>query len=52
MPPSTPVLATEKKGSAATFSPTCFMHTSTRAPAQEAPVPTSMATFSLGDHSA
>ena len=49
--PSRPCRRTEKKGSAATFRPTCFMHTRARAPAMEAPMPTSMATFSLGDHS-
>ena len=39
-------------GSAATFTPTCFMHTILRAPAKDAPTATSKATFSLGAHSA
>jgi len=38
-------------GSAATLSPTCFIVTIVRAPAQEAAATTSNATFSFGDHS-
>ena len=38
-------------GSAATFRPTCFMVTRVRAPASEAPMPVSSATFSLTHHS-
>ena len=38
-------------GSAATFTPTCFMVTSVRTPPMAAPRPTSRATFSLGAHS-
>ena len=46
-----PVLVTLMKGSAATFRPTCFMVTSVRTPPMAEPMPTSRATFSLGDHS-
>ena len=46
-----PVLATLMYGSAATFRPTCFMVTSVRTPPMAEPMPTSRATFSLGDHS-
>ena len=46
-----PVLATDMNGSAATLSPTCFIVTSVRAPPMAEPMPTSSATFSLGDHS-
>jgi hypothetical protein len=45
------VFATDMNGSAATFTPTCFMVTSVRAPAMADPMPTSSATFSFGDHS-
>ena len=38
-------------GSAATFSPTCFIETKDLAPAIDAPAPTSKATFSFVDHS-
>jgi hypothetical protein len=48
--PVTPVYATVNRGSAATFTPTCFMVTTARAPAYAAPMPTSSATFSLGAH--
>ena len=51
-PPSTPAYAAVNNGSAATFTPTCFIVDSTRAPATDAPMPTSMATFSLTHHSA
>ena len=37
-------------GSAATFTPTCFMQVMARAPAMAAPKATSVATFSLGAH--
>jgi hypothetical protein len=40
-----------KSGSAATFTPTCFMAASARPPAMAAPSATSRATFSLGAHS-
>ena len=39
-----------KSGSAATFTPTCFMQARARAPAIDAPTATSKVTFSLGDH--
>ena len=39
------------RGSAATLRPTCFMVVRARAPAKEAPITTSMATFSFTDHS-
>ncbi len=38
-------------GSAATFRPTCFIATSVRTPPNAAPIATSNATFSFGDHS-
>ena len=38
-------------GSAATLSPTCFIVTSARAPAKEAPTAVSSAAFSLMHHS-
>ena len=41
-----------KSGSAATLTPTCFIVTRALAPARAAPIPTSRATFSFGDHSA
>ena len=50
-PPFTPVYEAVKRGSQATFSPTCFMETMARAPRMDAPMPTSRATFSFGDHS-
>ena len=50
-PPVTPVYAAVKNGSAATFSPTCFMHDSERTPPMDAPIATSTPTFSLGAHS-
>jgi hypothetical protein len=40
------------KGSAATFSPTCFMATAERRPAMEFASAVSQATFSFTDHSA
>ena len=48
----TPAYAAVNNGSAATFTPTCFIVDSTRAPATDAPMPTSTATFSLTHHSA
>ncbi len=51
-PPVTPTCEAEKKGSAATLRPTCFMQARERAPAMDAPVAASTATFSLGAHSA
>lgn len=39
------------KGSAATFSPTCFMTAQERAPVKEAAAATSKATFSFTPHS-
>jgi len=48
--PVTPVWAAVNSGSAATFSPTCFMVAIERAPANAAPSATSSATFSLGAH--
>ena len=39
-------------GSAATLRPTCFMAAMERTPAMDAPMAASMATFSLGAHSA
>ena len=47
-----PAYAAVNNGSAATFTPTCFIVDSTRAPATDAPMPTSTATFSLTHHSA
>jgi hypothetical protein len=38
-------------GSAATFTPTCFIVASDRAPPSDAPTATSSATFSFGAHS-
>ena len=38
-------------GSAATFTPTCFMVTRVRTPDAAAPAPTSMATFSFVEYS-
>ncbi len=40
-PPFTPMYEEEKNGSAATFSPTCFMVTRARTPASPAPTATS-----------
>ena len=51
-PPLTPVYAAVYSGSAATFIPTCFMTHIERTPAMDAPMATSVATFSLGAHSA
>ena len=39
-------------GSAATFTPTCFMQASERTPESAPPMATSSATFSFTDHSA
>ncbi len=50
-PPVTPVYALVIKGSAATFSPTCFMVQSARCPHQAAASAFSKATFSFVDHS-
>ena len=41
-----------KIGSAATFNPTCFIAAIERTPPIDAPMAASMATFSLGAHSA
>ena len=38
-------------GSAATLNPTCFIQDMARTPDTEAPIATSVATFSFGDHS-
>ena len=46
------IMDDEKNGSAATLRPTCFIVEIARAPASEAPVAASTATFSLGAHSA
>ncbi len=46
------IIDDEKNGSAPTLRPTCFMVASARAPARAAPVAASIATFSLGAHSA
>ena len=51
-PPFTPMYAHVYNGSEATLRPTCFMHAIALAPAIEAPIATSVATFSFGDHSA
>ena len=51
IPFSTPVYAKVIKGSAATFSPTCFMVTMVLRPLMAAPAPTSIATFSLVEYS-
>ena len=48
----TPVSDSVMNGSAATFSPTCFIVTRLRTPASEAPTAVSSATFSLMHHSA
>ena len=50
-PPFGPSNVKVMSGSIATLRPTCFMHTSARAPPMEAPTAISMATFSLTDHS-
>ena len=50
-PPMAPMFVKVISGSIATFSPTCFIAVSARTPAREAPMTTSMATFSLTDHS-
>ena len=49
-PAFTPVYAAVYSGSAATFTPTCFMQDRARAPVMAAPKETSTATFSLGAH--
>ena len=48
----TPVSDRVMNGSAATFSPTCFIVTRARTPASDAPTAVSRATFSLTHHSA
>ena len=50
-PPMAPMWVKVISASMATFRPTCFMATSARTPASEAPMPISRATFSLTDHS-
>ena len=50
-PPVAPTYVKVMSGSIATFSPTCFMAVSARAPAIEAPMAVSMATFSFTAHS-
>ena len=50
-PPLTPMYSRLMSGSEATLSPTCFIVTIARAPAYAAPAATSMAAFSLTDHS-
>ena len=49
-PPLAPVIAELTKASAATFMPTCFMHTRARFPANDMPSASSIAVFSLADH--
>ena len=51
MPPSGPTKVKVISGSIATFSPTCFIAVSARAPAIEAPIAVSIATFSFTAHS-
>ena len=51
MPPPAPMYVKVISGSMATLSPTCFIETMARTPAREAPMPISIATFSLTDHS-
>ena len=51
-PPFTLMVAKVIIGSAATFTPTCFMEAMLLAPAIDAPAADSMATFSFGAHSA
>ena len=51
MPPVAPTYVNVMSGSIATFSPTCFMAVSARAPAIDAPIAVSMATFSFTAHS-
>ncbi len=46
-PPFAPVMAELMKASDATFSPTCFMQTMARLPANDIPRAASMAVFSL-----
>ena len=50
-PARAPVYAAVMNVSDATFSPTCFMVTIARVPPTAAPSATSIATFSLLDHS-
>ena len=49
-PPLAPVVAEPMNGSAQTFMPTCFMHTSVLLPAKDMPSASSMAVFSFTDH--
>ena len=51
MPPVAPTYVNVMRGSMATFRPTCFIAVSERAPAIEAPIAVSMATFSFTAHS-
>ncbi len=50
-PPFTPIYDAVNSGSAATFRPTCFMEANALTPTIDAPIATSNATFSFGDHS-
>ena len=50
-PPVAPTYVNVIKGSIATFRPTCFIAVSARAPAMDAPMAVSMATFSFTAHS-
>ena len=51
MPPVAPTKVNVMSGSIATFSPTCFIAVSARAPAMDAPMAVSIATFSFTAHS-
>ena len=51
-PPEQPARAMLMSGSAATFTPTCFIVTRARLPAMDRPRAASRATFSFTDHSA
>ena len=50
-PPVAPIYTEGNTASEATFMPKCFMAAMARAPAMDAPMATSAATFSLTDHS-
>src|SRR5574344_1581965 len=52
MPPLTPVIDELMNGSAATFNPTCFIHTMERFPEYDIPRAHSIAVFSFDDHNA
>ena len=51
-PPCAPTSAEFTNGSAATLSPTCFIETSARRPAKQAPSASSYAVFSLAHQAA